>query len=99
MNLQDSDAHILWRINWVRMGRFFRDELILDAIGSSGGNELLDKPTLRAAQLLLKVSEDWRKRDVKNVKTNFKFPVGEMRSPLEAGQSTPISVSLRENNV
>jgi hypothetical protein len=52
------------------MERFFRDDLVLD---SMGGNELLDKPALLVAQLLLKV--------------------GEVRSPLLAGQSSPISVS------
>lgn len=29
----DSDSHILWHINWTRMERFFRDELILNAVG------------------------------------------------------------------
>jgi hypothetical protein len=68
----DSDTQILWRINWARMERFFRDDLVLD---SMGGNELLDKPALLVAQLLLKV--------------------GEVRSPLLAGQSSPISVSWK----
>jgi hypothetical protein len=54
---KDSDAKILWRINWTRMERFFRDDCILDALGG-GGNELLeDKSALRVAQLLLKVGE------------------------------------------
>lgn len=68
----DSDAQILWRINWMRMERFFRDDLILDAISGSVGSELLDKSALRVTQLLLKV--------------------GEVRSTLLAGQSSPISV-------
>ncbi|KAL3118131.1 hypothetical protein niasHT_001905 [Heterodera trifolii] len=80
-NARDSDRHILWRINWPRMERFFRDALVLDALESSGGGgnaicggELVDdKHTARVAQLLLKV--------------------GEQKTPsIDTGQSSPISL-------
>lgn len=49
-----SDSDILWRINWPRMERFLRDELIIDAISN---NEMFDKSFIQIARFLIKVGE------------------------------------------
>uniref|UniRef100_A0A914HA73 DNA-directed RNA polymerase III subunit RPC3 n=1 Tax=Globodera rostochiensis TaxID=31243 RepID=A0A914HA73_GLORO len=78
---EDSDRNILWRINWLRMERFFRDELVLNALDNNNyghipgnsSNEPVDKQTQRVAQVLLKV--------------------GEVKSAsIDTGQSSPISL-------
>lgn len=50
----DSDAKILWRINWIRVERYLRDEAIISAFAD---NEALDTATIQVAQLVFKVGE------------------------------------------
>uniref|UniRef100_A0A1I8BV89 DNA-directed RNA polymerase III subunit RPC3 n=1 Tax=Meloidogyne hapla TaxID=6305 RepID=A0A1I8BV89_MELHA len=61
----DSDFNILWRVNWLSIERLFRDDLILDSLIGGSQNELFDKTTVKAAQLILKVG------DVRNKNTLF----------------------------
>uniref|UniRef100_A0A914CMY9 DNA-directed RNA polymerase III subunit RPC3 n=1 Tax=Acrobeloides nanus TaxID=290746 RepID=A0A914CMY9_9BILA len=50
----DSDANTLWSINWPRVERFLRDELIVGLISQ---NELLDETSVNLARAVLKVGE------------------------------------------
>lgn len=50
----DSDANTLWCINWPRVERFLRDELIVGLISQ---NELLDEMSVNLARAVLKVGE------------------------------------------
>lgn len=50
----DSDANILWRINWPRVERFLRDDLIVALISQ---NELFNAQTIQIARAILKVGE------------------------------------------
>ena len=40
----DSDADVLWRVNWPRIERYLRDEFVLDVISE---NEIFDKTAIK----------------------------------------------------